>query len=890
MRYTFDRFELDSELHRLQGPDGSDVALRPQAFKVLEYLVRRAPSVVSRDELLKGVWGHNALCVSGVSQAIREIRRALCDDAAQPRIIATRHGCGYQVVTRVVVKDAPDDSSSLSAEPPRQAPGPLGTTAVFALLLVGLVAGAYWFGVGTRAFPTPEGQSLPVFRDLAGASIPVDSEARTAFSNGELFRQEMNWVRAIESYTRSIEFEPGSSAALLGLVDAYFRAGHETRARELIARPALQLGALSRRGQLEVRAQLARLSGDWEEVVHCMRSLAEFFPGNLEYQFGLFEALLASASPERARPVLDRIRRMLPDENPGARYYLALHSLSERANQPAEALAASRLAAEAAIADEQDLLYAHAELALGRSLDEADHPTASREAFVRAARSMQSGFDEAGHARALLELARLDLRQNRLEDVRTHLNPACVIFSSIGSGLGMARCNRVEGELLAATGKAAMAESMLAQSAENFERGGRALEAGETHALLADLKLEMGDLSGAEHSIRRARHLFDRLGDRAGYARARLLRGTLLQHRDKPVESLVALRDAYTVFQGIGERAGEAAAAARMAASFSMSGNHARAAEHYDEAITLLRTDGHGGRLADVLFDAGMLAQRDGRLKSAEDHLAEAAQIHAALGNDAGAALAFSELARVHIDQARSDAARDALARAARQKSAGAGQMAIVESVSGYLALLECDRDAAEWHFTSARTLRESLNDDSELLRSHLDQARLSIERGDPSAAEKSARHILDHGDAADRSGLIAEAYVVLVDALMLQEQFDEARRTLGNMNRAGLTGESGKVELAYQILLGKLNMVNDPARHLRNVRDRANASGYRLMAMETDVALAYNLLGRGIMGEGREIAAAVMESAKQSGMLYVAERAMKLGSVNSRSGLPLAE
>ena len=47
MRYSFDRFQLDPDLHRLEDADGREITLRPQAFKVLEYLVRRAPSVVS---------------------------------------------------------------------------------------------------------------------------------------------------------------------------------------------------------------------------------------------------------------------------------------------------------------------------------------------------------------------------------------------------------------------------------------------------------------------------------------------------------------------------------------------------------------------------------------------------------------------------------------------------------------------------------------------------------------------------------------------------------------------------------------------------------------------------------------------------------------------------
>ena len=86
-------------------------------------------------------------------------------------------------------------------------------------------------------------------------------------------------------------------------------------------------------------------------------------------------------------------------------------------------------------------------------------------------------------------------------------------------------------------------------------------------------------------------------------------------------------------------------------------------------------------------------------------------------------------------------------------------------------------------------------------------------------------------------------------------------------MERLGLVGASMKVDLAYQILLGKLDMVADPSAHLRMVRQRANHAGYRLLALETDVALASKLLGNGQTGEGRELATAVMERARQAGM-----------------------
>ena len=877
MRYSFDQFELDVELHRLVDADGREITLRPQAFKVLAYLVDRAPSVVSRDELLEGVWGHNALSVSGVAQAIREIRRALQDDASQPGIVATRHGCGYQIVAAVIARNPSPKGDAGPVDPAAERMhSPLATMAIFGLLLIGVVAGSYWFTPVSGVARPVDGQSGVLAR-LGQDSLPEGFEARAALAQGVTAMSEMDWMRASERFNASLGFDSGSVAARLGLVDALLRAGYEARARDLINHPVLQLGNLSRRGRLEVRAQLARLSGDWNEVVNCMRSLAEFFPTQLEYHFGLFEALLASAPPAHARDALERLRRMLPQDAPGARYYLALHALHLRESQEADALAAARLALHNAKFTGDSALSAHAELALGRSLSRIDHSVEAGEAFVRAAEAMRAGQNEFGRAVTQLELARLELRQDRLQKVRPLMDPSCEVLGAIGSTLGMARCIRLEGELMAAQGEHESAESLLEQAVVGFERVGSLVEAADGYLEMGRLYLGTGNLDEAEDSILRAGDLFERIGDRAGYAWVRHVNGLILQQRGMIVEARIAHGDAYIVFRGLADRAGEAAAARGMAAALNLEGQLARASELLDEAIFIHRELDDRRELAETLFDAGTLAERSGQLASAEQHFEEAADLFLGSGRFERATLAFAELSRVFIDQARAGPARAALEEASALRPKDVGVLASLNSVSGYLALLECDRDQAERLFTAARALRGSGGENSPDLRSQLDHARLYIELGQSDRAEAAARHIVEHIDQSNENALVAKGFVVLVESLQIQGRANEARQELLRMERLGLVNANFKVELAYKILLGKLDMVADPSAHLRIVRQRANETGYRLLALETDVALASKLLGNGQMGEGRELARTVMRQGRQTGMLYVAERAMRL-------------
>jgi DNA-binding response OmpR family regulator len=75
---------------------GTPVVLRPKEFDLLEALARRAGRVVSRQELLQGVWGYEAdVQTRTVDTHIVELRRKLEDDAAEPRHIITVRKVGY---------------------------------------------------------------------------------------------------------------------------------------------------------------------------------------------------------------------------------------------------------------------------------------------------------------------------------------------------------------------------------------------------------------------------------------------------------------------------------------------------------------------------------------------------------------------------------------------------------------------------------------------------------------------------------------------------------------------------------------------------------------------------------------------------------------------------
>src|SRR5262245_9602547 len=78
------------------------VKLTPKAFAVLQYLSEHAECLVSKDELLRVVWADTVVTDGTLVACIRELRKALGDDAQTPQYIETVHRRGYRFIGSVV--------------------------------------------------------------------------------------------------------------------------------------------------------------------------------------------------------------------------------------------------------------------------------------------------------------------------------------------------------------------------------------------------------------------------------------------------------------------------------------------------------------------------------------------------------------------------------------------------------------------------------------------------------------------------------------------------------------------------------------------------------------------------------------------------------------------
>jgi len=95
--YLFGDLVLDPERRELRS--GSKLfAIEPQVFDLVEFLIRHRDRVVSRDDLLAGVWGGRIVSESAIGARINAARRAIGDDGENQRWIRTIARKGFRFV------------------------------------------------------------------------------------------------------------------------------------------------------------------------------------------------------------------------------------------------------------------------------------------------------------------------------------------------------------------------------------------------------------------------------------------------------------------------------------------------------------------------------------------------------------------------------------------------------------------------------------------------------------------------------------------------------------------------------------------------------------------------------------------------------------------------
>ncbi|MCH9651269.1 MAG: response regulator transcription factor [Deltaproteobacteria bacterium] len=94
--YEFGDCRLDLRSHRLTR-NGEELELSPKEFRLLELFLRQAGRALTRDEILRSVWGRGVLVTSrSVDRCITTLRSKIEPNPKRPRLIQTIRDVGYR--------------------------------------------------------------------------------------------------------------------------------------------------------------------------------------------------------------------------------------------------------------------------------------------------------------------------------------------------------------------------------------------------------------------------------------------------------------------------------------------------------------------------------------------------------------------------------------------------------------------------------------------------------------------------------------------------------------------------------------------------------------------------------------------------------------------------
>jgi Tol biopolymer transport system component/DNA-binding winged helix-turn-helix (wHTH) protein len=162
--YSFGEFTLNVEDHTLSR-NGENIPVTPKMFDLLLVLVQNPQRVLRKEFLLQSVWPDSFVEEGNITFNIRQLRKAMNDDAQAPRYIETIPRRGYRFLMPVesfttVTPDKDEESIQEEKERPgalaARKPRPYVLIALSAsVVLVGAMLIAGWLLRGQEAGTTP---------------------------------------------------------------------------------------------------------------------------------------------------------------------------------------------------------------------------------------------------------------------------------------------------------------------------------------------------------------------------------------------------------------------------------------------------------------------------------------------------------------------------------------------------------------------------------------------------------------------------------------------------------------------------------------------------------------------------------------------------------------
>jgi pimeloyl-ACP methyl ester carboxylesterase/DNA-binding winged helix-turn-helix (wHTH) protein len=316
---AFDGCTLDLagvELRR----DGVRVHVEPQVFEVLALLLAHRDRVVTKTELLDHVWGSRFVSDSALTSRVKAARRAIGDDGAHQRLIATVHGVGYRFVGDAVEEEdartASDRSTDRRTQEIRYCHSEDGVQIAYATSGTGppLVKAANWLTNLDLEWESPI-WSHWIDELSARRRLVRYDERGCGLSDWDVASFDLDtWVEDLELVVDSVGLDqfPLIGLSQGGAVAIAYAVRHPERVTQLVLVGAYVRGRLARaktpeqRDEARLDMQIGRVAWRRDDPAFRQVFAAQFFPDERRETWDAFNALQrATTSTENVVRFLD---------------------------------------------------------------------------------------------------------------------------------------------------------------------------------------------------------------------------------------------------------------------------------------------------------------------------------------------------------------------------------------------------------------------------------------------------------------------------------------------------------------------------------------------------------------------------------------------------------
>jgi len=327
MIYRFNNTALDTINYHLQ-VDGIDVAVEPQVFNLILYLIENKDRVVSRDELLDHVWQGRVVSDTSINNSIKSARKALGDDGIKQQVIKTIHSRGYQFVAQLHHKQnstgiSVDGNSSDEKINPVKKPQATMKALVMSVFVVVLVAVAVFLMQQPSSKAKPQGPLIYRIAVLPFLNSSPDSETDYyGFAIADQVIGGLNYLKniavrpasSIRKYA-AIEYNPIEAGKELGvdyILNGHYTIGYNGRKNGL--------GINNDNNDIRLTTELVDINNN--RIVWRGKPILTHYDNTFKLQDMVVRQVVEGLKIEFATDKLDSIQQNIPQNPLAYEYYL----------------------------------------------------------------------------------------------------------------------------------------------------------------------------------------------------------------------------------------------------------------------------------------------------------------------------------------------------------------------------------------------------------------------------------------------------------------------------------------------------------------------------------------------------------------------------------------